>query len=131
MLKQVRTHLIETARPVMEALVQEITGMKVLSMHHDISTSTGEEILVCLLLLPGSALTLAGGFLFGMALGAVTASLGATLGAMAAFVPGRFLVREYIEGGILDHPRFLAIDRAIDGLGFTIVLLTSLCSFFP
>src|SRR5208283_4463433 len=31
LLKQVRTHLIETARPVMEAMVQEITGIKVLS----------------------------------------------------------------------------------------------------
>jgi uncharacterized membrane protein YdjX (TVP38/TMEM64 family) len=66
-----------------------------------------------------------------MAWGAVTASLGATLGATAAFVAGRFLVREYVEGGILDHPRFLAIDLAIDGQGFTIVLLTRLCSFFP
>src|SRR4029077_18770456 len=31
LLKQVRTHLIETARPLMEAMVQEVTGMKVLS----------------------------------------------------------------------------------------------------
>ena len=46
LLKQVRTHLIETARPVMEALVQEITGIKVLSMHHDISTATGEEVVL-------------------------------------------------------------------------------------
>ena len=38
LLKQVRTHLIETARPVMEAMVQEITGVKVLTLHHDIST---------------------------------------------------------------------------------------------
>jgi uncharacterized protein YbcI len=46
LLKQVRTHLIETARPVMEALVQEATGAKVASLHHDISTVTGEEILI-------------------------------------------------------------------------------------
>jgi uncharacterized protein YbcI len=46
LLKQVRTHLIETARPAMEALVQEIAGVKVLSLHHDISTATGEEIVV-------------------------------------------------------------------------------------
>jgi len=44
LLKQVRTHLIETARPVMEAMVQEVTGAKVLTLHHDISTVTGEEI---------------------------------------------------------------------------------------
>ena len=46
LLKQVRTHLIETARPVMEALVQEVTCVKVLSMHHDISTRTGEEVVL-------------------------------------------------------------------------------------
>src|SRR5271154_2674115 len=46
LLKQVRTHLIETARPVMEAMVQEITGVKVLSLHHDISTLTGEEVVL-------------------------------------------------------------------------------------
>ena len=46
LLKQVRTQLIETARPVMEAMVQEITGVKVLSLHHDISTVTGEEVVL-------------------------------------------------------------------------------------
>src|SRR5438552_11456769 len=46
LLKQVRTHLIETARPVMEALIQEVTGVKVVSLHHDISTVTGEEIVI-------------------------------------------------------------------------------------
>ena len=46
LLKQVRTHLIETARPVMEAMVQEITGVKVLTLHHDISTATGEEVVL-------------------------------------------------------------------------------------
>ena len=46
LLKQVRTHLIETARPVMETMVQEITGVKVITLHHDISTVTGEELMV-------------------------------------------------------------------------------------
>jgi uncharacterized protein YbcI len=46
LLKQVRTHLIETARPVMEAMVQEVTGATVLSLHHDISTVTGEEVVL-------------------------------------------------------------------------------------
>jgi uncharacterized protein YbcI len=44
LLKQVRTHLVETARPVMEAMVEQVTEVKVLSMHHDISTLTGEEL---------------------------------------------------------------------------------------
>jgi len=46
LLKQVRTHLVETARPVLEAMVQEITGVKVLSLHHDISTVAGEEVVL-------------------------------------------------------------------------------------
>ena len=46
LLKQVRTHLLETARPLMEAMVQEVTGIKVVSMHHDISTVTGEEVML-------------------------------------------------------------------------------------
>jgi uncharacterized protein YbcI len=46
LLKEVRTQLIETARPILEALVQEATGVKVLSLHHDISTITGEEIVI-------------------------------------------------------------------------------------
>jgi len=46
LLKQVRTQLIETARPVMEALIEEITEVKVVSLHHDISTKTGEEVIL-------------------------------------------------------------------------------------
>jgi uncharacterized protein YbcI len=46
LLKQVRTQLIETARPVLEALVEDVTGVKALSLHHDISTVTGEEVIV-------------------------------------------------------------------------------------
>ena len=46
LVKQVRTHLLETARSLMEAMVQEITGIKVISLHHDISTATGEEVVL-------------------------------------------------------------------------------------
>jgi uncharacterized protein YbcI len=46
LLKQVRNQLIETARPLLEAMVEDITGLEVLSLHHDISTVTGEEIVV-------------------------------------------------------------------------------------
>jgi uncharacterized protein YbcI len=46
LLKQVRIQLIETARPVLEALVEEVTGVKMLSLHHDISTVTGEELVI-------------------------------------------------------------------------------------
>ena len=52
LLKQVRTHLIETARPVMEAMVEKITGVKVVTMHHDISTVTGEKVILFTLAQP-------------------------------------------------------------------------------
>jgi uncharacterized protein YbcI len=46
LLKEVRCHLIEVARPTMETMVQEITGVQVVSLHHDISTLTGEEVVL-------------------------------------------------------------------------------------
>jgi len=46
LLKQVRSHLVETARPALEAMIAGITEQKVMSLHHDISTVTGEEIVL-------------------------------------------------------------------------------------
>src|SRR5688572_7038820 len=46
LLKQVRTQLMEMARPLLEAMIHDVTGVKPLSLHHDISTVTGEEIVV-------------------------------------------------------------------------------------
>ena len=46
LLKQVRTHLMETAKPLLQTLVRDITGVPVVSLHHDISTVTGEAFVV-------------------------------------------------------------------------------------
>jgi uncharacterized protein YbcI len=46
LIKQVRMELIEKARPLLEVLVHDITGQHVKSLHTDISTSTGERIIV-------------------------------------------------------------------------------------
>jgi uncharacterized protein YbcI len=46
LLKQVRTQLIEIARAVLSAMVAEATGVQVVSLHHDISTATGEEVIL-------------------------------------------------------------------------------------
>jgi uncharacterized protein YbcI len=46
LLKQVRTQLIEASRGVLEKLVLEVTGAAVRSLHHDISTVTGEEVVL-------------------------------------------------------------------------------------
>lgn len=46
LLKQVRLQLLEAARPILEAMVLHITGVKVVSLHHDLSTITGEEVVL-------------------------------------------------------------------------------------
>ncbi len=46
LIKQTRKQLLELARPMLESLVHEAAGVKVRSMHHDISTKTGEEVIV-------------------------------------------------------------------------------------
>lgn len=52
LLKQVRTQLMEVARPLMETMVRDVTGINVRSLHHDISTITGEEIVLFTLATP-------------------------------------------------------------------------------
>jgi uncharacterized protein YbcI len=46
LVKQVRRELIEKARPLLEAIIADITGQSVRSVHTDISTMTGERIIV-------------------------------------------------------------------------------------
>jgi uncharacterized protein YbcI len=46
LVKQVRIRLLETARPAIQAMVQEVTGVKMVSLHHDISTATGQEVVL-------------------------------------------------------------------------------------
>ena len=46
LLKQLRSHLVLTGRPMLEKLVQDVTGARPVSVHHDISTVTGEELIV-------------------------------------------------------------------------------------
>ena len=46
LLKGVRTKLVEISRPRLEKMVEESSGMRCVSLHHDVSTVTGEEILL-------------------------------------------------------------------------------------
>ena len=46
LIKQVRKQLMELARSMMESIIHEVTGAKVISMHHDISIVTGEEVVL-------------------------------------------------------------------------------------
>jgi uncharacterized membrane protein YdjX (TVP38/TMEM64 family) len=88
-------------------------------------------IIACVLFLPGSVLTLGAGFIFKLFLGTVTVSIGATLGACAAFWVGRTVARGWVAGRVEGNPKFAAIDAAVGREGFKIVLLTRLCPIFP
>ncbi len=46
LIKQVRMELLEKARPLLDAIVHEITGQTIKSLHTDISTLSGERIIV-------------------------------------------------------------------------------------
>lgn len=46
LIKQVRIELLEKARGMLEALIQDITGRRLKSLHTDISTSTGERVII-------------------------------------------------------------------------------------
>ncbi len=91
----------------------------------------GFYIIACVFFLPGSILTLATGFIFKVVVGTITVSIGATLGACAAFLVGRTIARDWISRKVSQNEKFAAIDNAVGRQGFKIVLLTRLSPIFP
>lgn len=83
------------------------------------------------LFIPGSLLTLGGGFAFGFVRGTIAASLGSTLGATAAFLVSRSLGREWLANRFANNVQFAAIDEAVAKEGFKIVFLTRLSPVLP
>jgi uncharacterized membrane protein YdjX (TVP38/TMEM64 family) len=87
--------------------------------------------LATLLFIPGSLLTLKGGCLFGVFWGSVYVLIAATIGAIFAFLIGRYLSRDWVSRQMDKHPKFKAIDLAVAKEGWKIVLLTRLSPIFP
>ncbi len=52
LIKRLRITLIEQGRPLLEALVEQIVGVKGKSLHTDISTVTGERVILFTLASP-------------------------------------------------------------------------------
>jgi uncharacterized membrane protein YdjX (TVP38/TMEM64 family) len=91
----------------------------------------GAYVAACVLLLPGSVLTLAAGFAYGPVQGTLLVMVASMLGACTAFVLGRTVLRGRIERRLADQPRFAAVDRAVAAQGFKVVLLLRLSPLFP
>eukprot|EP01121_Diplochlamys_sp_Union-15-3_P000198 TRINITY_DN10192_c0_g1_i1.p1 TRINITY_DN10192_c0_g1~~TRINITY_DN10192_c0_g1_i1.p1 ORF type:complete len:295 (-),score=46.15 TRINITY_DN10192_c0_g1_i1:160-1044(-) len=82
-------------------------------------------------LIPGSILTLGGGFVFGLPLGVLLVWIGASFGATLAFLLGRSLLRNWVQKKIEGNEVFASIDRAIEKKGWQIVLLLRLAPLIP
>lgn len=84
-----------------------------------------------LLFVPGSALTLAAGPLFGLGWGVVAVSIASTTAAALAFLIARYLARDAVRARAAESTRFEAIDRAIGAKGWRIVALLRLSPAMP
>ena len=88
--------------------------------------------IVCtVLFVPGSAITIGSGTLFGLSTGFVVVVLGANLGALCSFLLARGLLRDKVARWAAGNAKFRSLDQAIGKQGFKMVLLTRLSPVFP
>jgi uncharacterized membrane protein YdjX (TVP38/TMEM64 family) len=91
----------------------------------------GIYIIATLAFLPASLLTLGAGVIFGVIWGSIYVFIGATLGAIAAFLGGRYLAQGWVKEKISSYKKFAIIDKAVSKEGLKIVLLVRLSPLFP
>jgi uncharacterized membrane protein YdjX (TVP38/TMEM64 family) len=88
-------------------------------------------IIATLAFLPAAILTLGAGVIFGVIWGSLYVFIGATLGAVAAFLVGRYLARGWVKQKISSYKKFANIDQAVSKEGLKIVFLIRLSPLFP
>lgn len=88
-------------------------------------------VLAVVLLAPGSALTLAGSYLYGFWIGMLLVSIGSTIGAFLAFMLARTVGRERVRTWLARDLRFQSIDRAVGEQGAWVVFLLRLTPLVP
>jgi len=81
--------------------------------------------------IPGSALTVAGGALFGSLWGVILTLNAATMGAGLAFLISRYFAREAMVRWLGQNEKFQRLDRLTGEHGAIIVALTRLVPLFP
>src|SRR5262245_58825858 len=88
-------------------------------------------VIATVLGLPGSAVTLAAGFVWGPLWGTAVVSPASVAGAVCAFAIARWVARDFVAERVRRHPRFAAIDEAVGERGFEIVMLLRLSPIVP
>jgi len=88
-------------------------------------------VVAAVILLPGSAFSVASGALFGFWLGLAVSIVASTVAGLLAFLVARHLLRDTIARRAARFPRFAAVDRAIGRDGGTVVLLLRVVPGFP
>jgi uncharacterized membrane protein YdjX (TVP38/TMEM64 family) len=83
------------------------------------------------ILAPAFLLTIAAGAIFGFVKGTIYVMIGATIGATLAFLTGRYLARQFVEGLLRREPRLQIIDRAVERHGFRLVALLRMSPAVP
>jgi uncharacterized membrane protein YdjX (TVP38/TMEM64 family) len=83
------------------------------------------------LAIPGSALTIAAGAIFGSLLGIITVIFGATAGASLCFLIARYIARDAIVSSMAKNEKFQKLDRLTEIHGAIIVAITRLVPLFP
>jgi len=86
-------------------------------------------VLAPVLFVPGSAITLAGGALFGFVLGSLYTVLGATTGATLAFLLARYLARDWVERRT--STVLARVQAGVEAEGWRFVAFVRLVPLFP
>jgi pyruvate/2-oxoglutarate dehydrogenase complex dihydrolipoamide dehydrogenase (E3) component/uncharacterized membrane protein YdjX (TVP38/TMEM64 family) len=81
--------------------------------------------------LPGAAITIVAGALFGAVLGVILVDIGATIGASLAFLIARYFARDAVALWLSKSPKFQRLDHLTEEHGAIIVALTRLVPIFP
>ncbi len=88
-------------------------------------------IFACIAMLPGSALTLLAGAIWGVVKGAVLVSASSVAGATVACLIGRYIAREKVEKQMEKFPKFKAVADSLEDGGLKLVTLIRLSPAFP
>ncbi len=81
--------------------------------------------------IPGSALTIAAGALFGSVVGVITVIFGATLGAALCFLIARYFARDALTASLSKNEKFQTLENLTEKNGAIIVAITRLVPIFP